>query len=85
MKKYLYGMCFFILLIACVAPQEPVPKMPKLQTDSGKACLKSCQISYNDCSKSCGLMEGIGTKKQRAQCFNSCNEILGDCYTLCED
>lgn len=87
MKKYFFIISVCLLFIACVAPQNPTPEMPKLKTEKGKACLKTCQLSYNDCTESCSLMEvrGQSTQKHRVQCFNNCGSVLGDCYSLCED
>ncbi len=59
--------------------------MPKFATEKGKACARSCQATYSQCSFACSQMiGGVATAQQRQQCLNNCNTILDDCYSTCE-
>ena len=69
--------------LGCV--QYAAPEMPTYATEEARACARGCQEIYTQCGQTCtDIPGGWGSSAQRAQCFDNCNTLLGDCYTSCD-
>jgi hypothetical protein len=77
----------FLALAGACRP-IPLPSVPSVKTDSGRACVQQCQGLYNDCL-SASLSASMGPQfvpqaaANRREAINGCRENLGGCYGIC--
>jgi hypothetical protein len=75
MSKVL-GIGLLALVVMGCGPQ-PAPPAPHVQTDAGKANVRACLQTYNNCTRPCYAMASNS-------CVHRCNAALADCYTTVE-
>jgi len=79
-------MAIAFILTGCAASKTKVPVMPTYGNQTGKACARSCQVTYNQCNMGCSQMvDGGATASQQRQCLDNCNQTLKGCYSRCKD
>jgi hypothetical protein len=83
----------FVAVVACLfasgcetsGMKTTVPDMPVFVTADGKTCARHCQSIYASGNEACSQMiGGSKTAKQRAQCLDSSNINLSNCYKTCD-
>ncbi len=72
-----------MVLVVATGCASGFPEMPKVETQEGRDCMRTCQREHNVCTNSCS-----GTDMEspsRKACIDDCVDALERCYRHCGD
>jgi hypothetical protein len=79
---------FAFTVLGCSAggsAASPPPAMPSFSTHAGNRCARECQRSWTDCKAACPRSQQLYLGKDpTSSCFDTCGQVLKDCYHTCE-